>query len=199
MERLLADFPPETTAKPKSSTKKDKDKTKNEGRGTTSITSTTSTSSPAEPLYKEAHVFFTSSLPPSLLTLLKSSPTFLAHVRTLREAHLEFAARDARTFTTMHPLALQHLYASGAAGSRNYFGCIDHIAMRLACVLVALGPHGLAPRVRYKLGRSPEPGDPEGHDARMLVPQRVALALQDHLASLRRKLGMEEKASFPTT
>lgn len=52
------------------------------------------------PMYKAAHVYFSSSLAPELLAELRSTPGLAAHLATLREANLEFSIFDRRTFYT---------------------------------------------------------------------------------------------------
>jgi len=141
------------------------------------------------PLYRDAHVFFTSAAPPAVLDVLRAAPGLTQRLRGLREAHMEFSVVDSRTFSTMHPYALQHLYQDRCDQPPhlgNYRGCLDHVAMRLACALATLGEH---PAIRYQAPAAVRDGDPGSQQARYAVSQAVAEALHVRLGHLAQALG----------
>lgn len=63
-------------------------------------------------MYRSAHVYFSSTLPPELLVELRSTPGLSTHLETLREAHIEFSVVDRRTF---HTNQVCHVSTAGEA------------------------------------------------------------------------------------
>lgn len=104
----------------------------------------------------------------------------MARLKTLREAQLEVSIFDSRTFSTMHPLALQHLFQEGAEQGPSFRPCVEHVAMRLSTLLATLGEN---PSVRYH--PPPPVSSPPPPPAAALVAQ----ALQGRMGALASALG----------
>ncbi|CAM6098412.1 unnamed protein product [Calypogeia fissa] len=137
------------------------------------------------PLYKKAHVFFSTQLPNQLLQLIKSSPTVLSNIASLAELNLEFWIVDTQGFITEHESALRQVLG-GIDGSPEYRSCIEAVASRLATVFASLKE---LPAIRYR-NTSQASSDPIGR-ARDVAPLQLATALWDHL------LQYKSLANFP--
>ncbi|KAL2621439.1 hypothetical protein R1flu_001644 [Riccia fluitans] len=123
------------------------------------------------PLYKKAHVFFSTPLAPQLLQLIKSSSMVLSRIASLAELNLEFWVADTQGFVTNHDLAMRQI-VGGNESTPQYRSSIESIASRLATIFASLKEF---PVIRYRTV-TPAEANPatSGRDA---APLRLAEAL----------------------
>ncbi|KAL3680564.1 hypothetical protein R1sor_023520 [Riccia sorocarpa] len=126
------------------------------------------------PLYKKAHVFFSTPLAPHLLQLIKSSPVVLSRIASLAELNLEFWVADTQGFITNHDSAMRQI-VGGKESTLTYDSSIESIASRLATVFASLKEF---PTIRYRA--TPAEANPatSGRDA---APLKLAEALSDKI------------------
>mmetsp|Transcript_23762 Transcript_23762/g.45277 ORF Transcript_23762/g.45277 Transcript_23762/m.45277 type:complete len:649 (-) Transcript_23762:238-2184(-) len=133
------------------------------------------------PLYRTAHVFFSSKLPGELLASIKASPTLIARLESLKEVNLEVMALESRTFVTGNPDALEVLFGEHAESTQNYNRTIDAIASRLTTVFTAL--HEL-PSIRYHAPKAASAQQTASEAARARLAQRVASGVHARMSEL---------------
>ncbi|OAE26593.1 hypothetical protein AXG93_4542s1140 [Marchantia polymorpha subsp. ruderalis] len=127
------------------------------------------------PLYKRAHVFFSTPLPPELLQLIKSSRDVLSRVASLAELNLEFWVVDTQAFVTNHDLAMRHI-VGGNEMTPQYTTCIESIASRLGTMFASLKEF---PAIRYRaIGAGEANPATSGRDC---APLKLATALWERL------------------
>ena len=122
-------------------------------------------------LYKRAHIFFTSTVPASLLAQIKASPELLRNLATLKQVNLELLVVDSQAFVTGQPTALRTLYSEGAGGldDPEPAECVEVISKRLATAFESLRE---MPSIRYF---APRPSSPiADHPSLGTLSQRVA-------------------------
>lgn len=139
------------------------------------------------PLYKRAHVFFSSPLPRDLLAGIRADAGLLPRLAKLAEFNLEYLAVDQHAFVTDHPDALAALFGDAPDGGAQYKATIESIAARLATLFGGLKEF---PAIRYRKART-EGGAVSGRD---LVPTQLASALWDRIFRLKQAL-----PGFPST
>jgi syntaxin-binding protein 1 len=67
-----------------------------------------------KPMYKSAHLFFTSHLPDAQMQRISQSK-LAQHIETLVELNIDYVVREPRVFSTSQPGAFQNLYGPSAA------------------------------------------------------------------------------------
>ncbi|MCO5559680.1 hypothetical protein L7F22_013281 [Adiantum nelumboides] len=90
------------------------------------------------PLYKKAHVFFSSPVTKDLVQVIKNDASLFSRVATLREMNLEYLTIDSQAFSTDNGRALEQLFGEHSEGSREYSACLNTIATRLGTVFASL-------------------------------------------------------------
>jgi syntaxin-binding protein 1 len=100
----------------------------------------------AAPQYRAARVYLTSACPAPLLAKIKGATHLLPRLKALKEINLEVVLEDSRTLLAPAPLALECMYAPGAARSATAQGEWRRWASQLATVFATLGE---LPAVRY--------------------------------------------------
>ncbi|KDD71344.1 hypothetical protein H632_c5250p0, partial [Helicosporidium sp. ATCC 50920] len=133
--------------------------------------------------YGSAHVFFSSPLPPHLLTRLRQSPRLVSRLGSLRELNLEFLALDARCFSTAQEGALCQFFGANAELGSSYREALQTTAARLATLFISLREH---PAVRFRAALPPGEDFPPGVDVRLLGAQRLAVELHERLTAAAR-------------
>ena len=96
------------------------------------------------PLYRHAHVYFTSAVPSELFGLIKASTAARAYIKTLVELSLDFLVRESRVFCVDGPAAMFHLYSPKTPDLEDY---CKTLGAKLASVCVSLRT---VPLVRYE-------------------------------------------------
>ncbi|KAI7733249.1 hypothetical protein M8C21_009716, partial [Ambrosia artemisiifolia] len=104
-------------------------------------------------LYKDAYIFFSSSVPKELIAELKKEPTIKPRLRAVKEMNLEYFAIDSQCFITDHGKALEELYGDEEI-SRNGNECLTAMANRIATVFASMLEF---PFVRYRAAKSLDP------------------------------------------
>lgn len=134
------------------------------------------------PMYKTAHVFFTSKVSPVHLQVIKNCSGLAQRLRSLKEVNVELLTIDKRTFTTDEGNSLQTLFGENSEGSAQYRAEVSTMAARLATVFASLKEF---PTIRF---RAAKPGEDAstGLEARSLVAQRVAVDLNERLSAMQR-------------
>ncbi|CAN6466572.1 unnamed protein product [Victoria cruziana] len=124
------------------------------------------------PLYKKAHVFFSSPLPKDLVANIKNDTSVLARIAALREMNLEYFTIDNQGYITDDEHALEVLYGENMEGSRKFDACLNTMASRVATVFASMREF---PYVRYRAAKSLDPSTLTTlHD---LIPTKFAAAL----------------------
>ncbi|KAG6557771.1 hypothetical protein Mapa_000538 [Marchantia paleacea] len=127
------------------------------------------------PLYKKAHVFFSTPLPHELLQLIKSSPVVLSRIASLAELNLEFWVVDTQAFVTNHDLAMRQI-VGGNESTPQYRTCIESIASRLGTMFASLKEF---PAIRYRaIGAGEANPATSGRDC---APLKLATTLWERL------------------
>ncbi|KVH90072.1 Sec1-like protein [Cynara cardunculus var. scolymus] len=114
------------------------------------------------PLYRDAYVYFSSSVPKELIADIKKEPTIKSRLRAMKEMNLEFFAIDSQCFITDHGRALEEFYGDEEI-SRKGDECLTAMANRIATVFASmLVPYKLLflqefPFVRYRAAKSLDP------------------------------------------
>ncbi|ERN13317.1 hypothetical protein AMTR_s00041p00086140 [Amborella trichopoda] len=125
------------------------------------------------PLYKKAHVFFSSPITKDLVAMIKNDTSVLPRIGALREMNLEYFAIDGQGFTTDHERALEELYGENVESSRKYDACLNSMAVRLATVFASMRE---LPLVRFRAAKSSLDASTLT-TVRDLVPTKLAAAL----------------------
>ncbi|KAI3822147.1 hypothetical protein L1987_09729 [Smallanthus sonchifolius] len=100
------------------------------------------------PLYKDAYVYFSSTVTKELVADIKQEPTIKPRLRAMKEMNLEYFAIDSQ-----HGKALEELYGDEEV-SRNGDECLTAIANRIATVFASMLEF---PFVRYRAAKSLDP------------------------------------------
>eukprot|EP01122_Echinamoeba_exundans_P001592 TRINITY_DN11611_c0_g1_i1.p1 TRINITY_DN11611_c0_g1~~TRINITY_DN11611_c0_g1_i1.p1 ORF type:complete len:766 (+),score=199.42 TRINITY_DN11611_c0_g1_i1:96-2393(+) len=95
-----------------------------------------------KPMYKSAHLFFTSHLPDAQMQRISQSK-LAQHIETLVELNIDYVVREPRVFTTNQPGAFQNLYGPSGA---NVKAEQQRIAQKLLSFCATTGEF---PVVRY--------------------------------------------------
>ncbi|MCO5587796.1 hypothetical protein L7F22_041748 [Adiantum nelumboides] len=90
------------------------------------------------PLYKKAHVFFSSPVTKDLVQVIKNDASLFSRIATLKEMNLEYLTIDSQAFSTDNGRALEQLFGEHSEGSREYSACLNTIATRLGTVFASL-------------------------------------------------------------
>ncbi|KAD4384748.1 hypothetical protein E3N88_24916 [Mikania micrantha] len=104
-------------------------------------------------LYRDAYVFFSSSVPKELVAHIKKEPTIKPRLRAMKEMNLEYFAIDSQCFITDHGKALEELYRDEET-SRIGDECLTAMANRIATVFASMLEF---PFVRYRAAKSLDP------------------------------------------
>jgi hypothetical protein len=120
------------------------------------------------PKYSNVHLFFTQALPDEIFDLLKTSPSLLARIKTLKELYLEFMAMEANTFHLDLKSSLVTLFTRGQAPALQSY--ITKIIKKLSTLCVSLNEY---PCIRY-----------QGNSA---VASAIANGINDFLKSFKKK------------
>ncbi|KAJ6829043.1 SNARE-interacting protein KEULE [Iris pallida] len=140
------------------------------------------------PLYRKAHVFFSSPVSKELVGLIRSDTSVLPRIGALSEMNLEYFAIDSQGFVTDHERALEELFGDNAENPHKYNACLETMATRIATVFASLREF---PYVRYRAAKS-------SLDAttmttlRDLVPTKLACGVWDCLSRYKKTI-----ADFP--
>ncbi|KAM0046023.1 putative sec1-like protein [Helianthus debilis subsp. tardiflorus] len=105
------------------------------------------------PLYKDAYIFFSSSVSKELIADIKKEPSIKPRLRAMKEMNLEYFAIDSQCFITDHGKALEELYGDEEI-SRNVDECLTAMANRIATVFASMLEF---PFVRYRAAKSLDP------------------------------------------
>ncbi|KAI3687468.1 hypothetical protein L1987_81165 [Smallanthus sonchifolius] len=105
------------------------------------------------PLYKDAYVYFSSTVTKELVADIKQEPTIKPRLRAMKEMNLEYFAIDSQCFITEHGKALEELYGDEEV-SRNGDECLTAMANRIATVFASMLEF---PFVRYRAAKSLDP------------------------------------------
>ncbi|KAL4592808.1 hypothetical protein LXL04_005813 [Taraxacum kok-saghyz] len=105
------------------------------------------------PLYRDAYVFFSSSISRDLIADIKKEPTIKGRLRGMKEMNLEFFAIDSQCFITDHGNALEELYGD-EENFRKGDECLNAMANRIATVFASMLEF---PFVRYRAAKSLDP------------------------------------------
>eukprot|EP00246_Nothoceros_aenigmaticus_P006246 TRINITY_DN1903_c0_g1_i3.p1 TRINITY_DN1903_c0_g1~~TRINITY_DN1903_c0_g1_i3.p1 ORF type:complete len:668 (+),score=135.04 TRINITY_DN1903_c0_g1_i3:36-2006(+) len=139
------------------------------------------------PLYKKAHVFFSSPIARELLQHIKSDASVISRLAALREMNLEYLTVDTQGFVTDNDKALEQLFGEHSDGTRDFEVALELIAGRLATVFASLQEF---PLVRYRLPPASSSSLPQ--TGRELVPTKLAASLWERLMKYKSSL-----ANFP--
>lgn len=91
-----------------------------------------------KPMYRFAHLFFTSSVPDSIMNIIRTNKEIIPRIKTFKELHLEFLVEESRFYLLDCPESLPLVL--------NPVRDIEVIARRLASICFTLGE---IPRIRY--------------------------------------------------
>ncbi|XP_022025686.1 SNARE-interacting protein KEULE isoform X1 [Helianthus annuus] len=105
------------------------------------------------PLYRDAYVFFSSSVPKELVNYIKKEPNLKSRLRAMKEMNLEYFAIDSQCFITDNTMALGELYGNEEM-TRKGDECLNVMADRIATVFASLLEF---PFVRYRAAKSLDP------------------------------------------
>ncbi|MCO5547266.1 hypothetical protein L7F22_000713 [Adiantum nelumboides] len=130
------------------------------------------------PLYKKAHVFFSSPVTRDLVQAIKSDTPLFSRIATLREMNLEYLTIDSQAFSTDNGRALEQLFGEHSEGSRDYNATLNTIATRLGTVFASLKE---LPVIRYRAARSAAADSMAATTFRDIVPTKLAAILWDRL------------------
>ncbi|XP_071692967.1 SNARE-interacting protein KEULE-like isoform X2 [Rutidosis leptorrhynchoides] len=123
------------------------------------------------PLYKDAYVYFSSSVPRELVNYIKKEQTLKTRLRAMKEMNLEYFAIDSQCFITDNTMALEELYGNEEM-SRKGDECLNLMANRIATVFASLLEF---PYVRYRAAKSLDPTTMT--TIRDLIPTKLAAAV----------------------
>ena len=87
------------------------------------------------PLYRHAHLFFTSAVPDELFALVKANTRARAYIKTFIELNLDFLVRESRVFCVDGQAAMFHLYGRNTPDLEAY---CEMLGTKLATVCVSL-------------------------------------------------------------
>lgn len=104
------------------------------------------------PLYRHAHLYFTSAVPDNLFKLIQESTQARAYIKTLVELSLDFLVRESRVFCVDGPAAMFHLYGEKTP---DLFDYCKMLGCKLATLFVSLRT---MPLVRYEAQGTSKPG-----------------------------------------
>ncbi|KAI3792568.1 hypothetical protein L2E82_06451 [Cichorium intybus] len=127
------------------------------------------------PLYRDAYVFFSSSVTRDLLADIKKEPTIKSRLRGMKEMNLEYFAVDSQCFITDHGSALEDLYGDEET-SRKGDECLTAMANRIATVFASMLEF---PFVRYRAAKSLDPTTMTTYCD--LIPTKLAAAVWNSL------------------
>ncbi|KAK9906798.1 hypothetical protein WJX75_008240 [Coccomyxa subellipsoidea] len=136
-----------------------------------------------QPLYKSAHVFFSSPAPGAILAAIRSCPGLTARLKSLKEVNLEFLVMDRRTFVTDERNALRALFGENGSNSASYKVAVATLCSRLAGIFASLKE---MPSIRFRASKPIGDDAGSGLETQALVSQRVALELNDRLQGFQR-------------
>ncbi|KAL8256067.1 hypothetical protein R6Q59_031134 [Mikania micrantha] len=102
------------------------------------------------PLYKEAYIFFSSTVPTELVTYIKREPAIKSRIRGMKEMNLEYIVIDSQCFITDHGKALEELYGDEEINQKGD-GCLAAMATRIATVFASMSEF---PIIRYRAAKS---------------------------------------------
>ena len=103
-------------------------------------------------MYRKAHVFFSSPLPPAQLEAIKSCKSLVEALGSLVEFNLEYFTKDSRTFVTDQPGAMEVIFGGSSPSTTAEFNAeCDLTATRLATLMAALREF---PTIRYKAAKN---------------------------------------------
>lgn len=123
------------------------------------------------PLYRDAYVFFSSSVPKDLVNYIKKEQSIKTRLRAMKEMNLEYFAIDSQCFITDNTMALEELYGSEEM-TRKGDECLNIMANRIATVFASLLEF---PFVRYRAAKSLDPTTMT--TIRDLIPTKLAAAV----------------------
>ncbi|KVH95479.1 Sec1-like protein [Cynara cardunculus var. scolymus] len=129
------------------------------------------------PLYRDAYVFFSSSVPKELVNYIKKEQSLKSRLRAMKEMNLEYFAIDsqvpnaAKCFITDNGMALEELYGNEEM-TRKGDQCLNMMANRIATVFASLLEF---PFVRYRAAKSLDPTTMT--TIRDLIPTKLAAAV----------------------
>lgn len=142
------------------------------------------------PLYKKAHVFFSSPVTRDLVQAIKSDAPVFSRIATLREMNLEYLTIDSQAFSTDNGRALEQLFGEHSEGSRDFNACLNTIATRLGTVFASLKEF---PIIRYRAARSAAVDSMAATTFRDLVPTKLAAVLWDRLQKYKNISGFPQE------
>ncbi|XP_024993886.1 SNARE-interacting protein KEULE-like isoform X1 [Cynara cardunculus var. scolymus] len=123
------------------------------------------------PLYRDAYVFFSSSVPKELVNYIKKEQSLKSRLRAMKEMNLEYFAIDSQCFITDNGMALEELYGNEEM-TRKGDQCLNMMANRIATVFASLLEF---PFVRYRAAKSLDPTTMT--TIRDLIPTKLAAAV----------------------
>lgn len=123
------------------------------------------------PLYRDAYVFFSSSVPRELVNYIKKEQSLKSRLRAMKEMNLEYFAIDSQCFITDNPMVLEELYGNEEM-TRKGDECLNMMANRIATVFASLLEF---PFVRYRAAKSLDPTTMT--TIRDLIPTKLAAAV----------------------
>ncbi|KAI3727528.1 hypothetical protein L6452_16144 [Arctium lappa] len=141
------------------------------------------------PLYRDAYVFFSSSVPKELVNYIKKEQSLKSRLRAMKEMNLEYFAIDSQCFITDNGMALEELYGNEEM-TRKGDQCLNMMANRIATVFASLLEF---PFVRYRAAKSLDPTTMT--TIRDLIPTKLAAAVWNCLM----KYKALNNFSFPQT
>ncbi|BDA46397.1 probable protein transport Sec1a [Coccomyxa sp. Obi] len=131
-----------------------------------------------QPLYKTAHVFFSSPVSSTVLASIRACPGLTSRLKNLKEVNVEFLVMDRRTFVTDERHALKALFGENGSNSASYKVAVATLCSRLAGVFASLKE---MPSIRFRASKPIGDDAGSGLETQALVSQRVALELNDRL------------------
>ncbi|XP_076919019.1 SNARE-interacting protein KEULE-like [Bidens hawaiensis] len=102
------------------------------------------------PLYREAYIFFSSTVSKELVARIKREPTIRSRFRAMKELNLEYFVIDSQCFITDYGKALEDLYVDKEINQKGE-ECLAAMANRIATVFASLSEF---PFVRYRAAKS---------------------------------------------
>ncbi|XP_023729929.1 SNARE-interacting protein KEULE isoform X2 [Lactuca sativa] len=123
------------------------------------------------PLYRDAYVFFSSSVPKELVNYIKKEQSIKSRLRAMKEMNLEYFAIDSQCFITDNTMVLEELYGNEVM-TRKGDECLNVMANRIATVFASLLEF---PFVRYRAAKSLDPTTMT--TIRDLIPTKLAAAI----------------------
>ncbi|GJT16312.1 putative sec1-like protein [Tanacetum coccineum] len=139
------------------------------------------------PLYKDAYIFFSSTVSKELVAHIKREPTIKPRIRGMKEINLEYFAIDSQCYITDHGAALEELYGDEEM-SRKGDEYLTEMANRIATVFASMLEF---PSVRYRAAKSLDPTTMTTFCD--LIPTKLAAAVWNSL------MKYKTLANFPQT